>query len=260
MASWLLATWNSILAVASWLVAACSACLHTAWVFIAGTFSWLGSTLHGGLSYLLHFLQYLVWTVLGFFTTSVSYISGFFIALPANSSNETTSKTLTETWDITATTEEKLTETSDATDKTQIETWSIGGWVTNAASLNWASDAYIGLSKGARATQNWVWDGWMWLVLSVAEALTTLTTFFVWVVGSLWSVVCYLISGLWTLLAYVFTSTIGLFTSTASTVTTLAAQASSAVAYNSKLVSKLHLDYFRKTSIYLCRSVFQAFS
>lgn len=242
MTSGLLVVWNTLLALGSWLLATCSSYLHTAWVAVTSMFIWLGNLVHVGLSHLLHFLylildllQNLALTVLGFFSTSVSYMHGLFIPLAANNTSEaivTTQTTHPETLDSQA----AHIKTFDNTQET--ETWSITGWVSEATSLTWATDVYKGLSDGATATKNWVWSGWMWLVLSAADVLTTLATFILWFLGSLWSLVCYLASGLWTLLAYIFSGIIGFFTSTATTMSSLAVTTSSAVVHYSSLVGK----------------------
>ncbi|KAK3871908.1 hypothetical protein Pcinc_022972 [Petrolisthes cinctipes] len=238
ISSGLLVVWKTLLALGSWLLATCSTCLHTAWVSVASMFSLLGTLVYAGLSHLLHFLylildllQYLALTVLGFFTTSVSYIHGVFIPLAAKTTNTVNTQTiLSETLDSQTT----HTKTFDTTQET--ETWSITGWVSDAASLNWATDIYKGLVDGATTTKNWMWSGWMWMVLSVADALNTVATFILWLLGSLWFLACYLVSGLWTGLAYIFSGIIGFFTSTATTVSSLASATSSAVVHYSSLI------------------------
>lgn len=167
-------------------------------------FTWLGSLVHSSLAYVLHILyltmellQYLALSVLSFFSSSVAYISGIFLPIIAN--NETTEDTQSDT-----------------------EGKSVGfiAWASSfsVTVTELASEVYLSLSEGIQASGNWLWTSWLWLVLTVGEAITYAAVFVMWLLASLWSIVVYLISSLWTGLLYIIVGIGGFLSSTAITV------------------------------------------
>ncbi|XP_042241959.1 uncharacterized protein LOC121879401 isoform X2 [Homarus americanus] len=212
---------ESTLSLVSWLASACYTGLMSVWLTIVGMFTWLGSVVQTCLAYMLKFLylmleylQYLALAILSFFSSSASYVSGLF--LPIIGSNET---------------EEEM-QTVDS----ETRSWNIITWASSFSPMERISEAYVSLSEVIQASGNWLWTGWLWLVLTVAEALTTTASFILWLLGSTWAFIWYLVSGLWTLLTYAIVGTVGVVTSTATTVSSIVVGTLSTVTNNAKLL------------------------
>lgn len=73
-------------------------------------------------------------------------------------------------------------------------------------------------------------------MISVADALTAGVSSLLWLLGLVWSLLWFMVSGLWTVLVYIFTGTIGLFSSAAAAVTSVVVEVSSSVASAAQLV------------------------
>ncbi|KAG0715750.1 SUN domain-containing protein 1 [Chionoecetes opilio] len=207
--------WQAMLGLGGWVVSVCSVCLSALWAGITSMVLWLGSVAHSGLAYILQtvylileLLQIMALAVASFFSSSFSYVFGFL--LPTNGSEEVA--------------------------ENEAQSWRASAWYSNAASFSWVSQAYTGISEAAQRTQAWLWDGWLWLVICVADAITAGVSSFLWLLGSIWSLLWLLISGLWTVLVYIFTGITGLLSSAATTTTSLVVEVFSTVAGASKLV------------------------
>ncbi|XP_045132558.1 uncharacterized protein LOC123516893 isoform X3 [Portunus trituberculatus] len=215
--------WEAILGLVGWVVSVSSASFSALWNAITSMAVWLGSAAHSGLAYILQtiylileLLQIMGLAVASFFSSSFSYVFGFL--LPINGSEEGAGN--------------------------EAQSWSASAWVSSATSLSWVSQVYTSVSEAAQKTQTWIWDGWLWLVISLADALTAGLSSILWFLGFLWSLVCLMVSGLWTLLVYIFTGTTGFLSSAATTGTSVVVEVFSTVAGASKLV----LLPFSKTS------------
>lgn len=207
--------WEALVGAVGWVVSTASLGLSALWAAVTSMAMWLGSVVHSGLAYILQtiylileLLQIMALAVASFFSSSFSYVFGFL--LPTNGSEENTGS--------------------------EAQSWSASAWFSTATSLNWVSQAYTGVSEAAQRTQTWIWDGWLWLVISVADVLTAGVSSFIWLLGFLWSLLWSLISGLWTILVYIFTGTTGVLSSATTTVTSLAVEVFSTVAGVARLV------------------------
>lgn len=198
--------WEAVTGAAVWVISMCSMGISALWASVTSMATWLGSVAHAGLSLLLQtlylildLLQIAALAVASFFSSSFSYISGFILPV----------------------TQTKGTEGAEAS-QTYVE---------------WMSQAYTSITEAAHKTQTWVWDSWLLLVVSVADALTAVFSSLLWLLGFLWSLVWYMISGLWTVLVYIVTGTVGLVSSACSTVASGAVAVTSTVASSAQLVS-----------------------
>ncbi|XP_063865752.1 uncharacterized protein LOC135103434 isoform X4 [Scylla paramamosain] len=217
--------WEAVLGLMGWVASVSSASFFALWTAITSMAMWLGSAAHSGLAYILQtiyltleFLQIMGLAVASFFSSSFSYVFGFL--LPINGSEEGAGN--------------------------EAQSWSASAWVSSATSLSWVSQVYTGVSEAVQRTQTWIWDGWLWLVISVADALTAGVSSILWLLGFLWSLVCLMVSGLWTLLVYIFTGTTGFLSSAATTGTSVVVEVFSAVAGASKLVL---LPFFKTSEL-----------
>ena len=223
--------WEAVLGVVSWVLSVTSVGLSALWAAITSMVMWLGSVAHSGLAYILQtiylileLLQIMALAITSFFSSSFSYVFGFL--LPTNGSEQV------------------------AEHEAQIK--STSAWVSSGTFLSWVSQVYTGVSEAAQRTRTWIWDGWLWLVISVADALTAGVASILWLLGFLWSMVCLIVSGLWTVLVYIFTGTTGLLSSAATTVTSRVVQVFSTVAGASRMVSNHYYSFlytFTKSSI-----------
>lgn len=207
--------WEAVLGLVGWVMSVSSASFSALWTAITSMAMWLGSAAHSGLAYILQtiylileLLQIMGLAVASFFSSSFSYVFGFL--LPINGSEEGAGN--------------------------EAQSWSASAWVSSATSLSWVSQVYKGVSEAAQKTQTWIWDGWLWLVISVADALTAGVSSILWLLGFLWSLVCLMVTGLWTLLVYIFTGITGFLSSAATTGTSVVVEVFSTVAGASKLV------------------------
>lgn len=198
--------WEAATGAVMWVFSMCSIGISALWASVSSMATWLGSVAHAGLSLLLQtlyltldLLQIVALAVANSFSSSVSYIYGFLLPV----------------------THTKGAEETEA---------------SGQSSMLWMSQAYTSVTEAAQKTQTWVWDGWLWLVVSVADALTAGVSSLLWLLASLWSLVWYVISGLWTVLVYIFTGTAGFISSTYAAVTSGVVQMSSAVASSVQLV------------------------
>ncbi|XP_069936393.1 uncharacterized protein [Cherax quadricarinatus] len=220
---------KSVVDISSWLASAWYTSLSSLWGLIMGMFSLLGSAVQICLSYILHFLyvileyiQYLTLAVLSFFSSFVSFVSGLFMSIIGTSPTSE---------DLNSLNEESLS-------------WNIHSLASSFSPMAWMSNTYVSLTEVVETSGNWLWTGWLWLVLSVSEVLTIATSFILWLLSSLCSLVWYLASGLWTLLIYTIIGTIGFITSTAATVSSLAVETSSTAISN---VKGLVLPFFQSS-------------
>lgn len=204
--------WEAATGAVAWVMSMFTAGISALWVSVTSMATWLWSVAHAGLTLLLQtlylmleLLQIVALAVVTSFSSSVSYIFGFlFPVAPTKGSEGAESET--------------------------------SAWLSGQASMDWVSQAYTSVSEAAQKTQTWVWEGWLWLVISVADALTAVASSLLWLLGLVWSLLWFLVSGLWTVLVYIFTGTIGLFSSTSAAVTSSVVEASSSVASTVQLL------------------------
>ncbi|XP_042882143.1 uncharacterized protein LOC122259442 isoform X3 [Penaeus japonicus] len=213
--------WQSLVELCEWIGTAFVAGFSAAWVSVLGMFTWLGSVIYACLAYaldglyiVLGFLQYIGLAILSFFTSGFSYFSALF--LPVNDTNNNMDETQTTTEDV--------------------QSWSIIGWVSSIISKENLSHLYGSASEITQTSGNWLWNSWLWLIVTLGEALTSAASYAQWLLYSLISLVVYLLTGLWNLLAYLFFGLIGLVTSAAASVSYAAVTTSSAVTNGAKLL------------------------
>ncbi|XP_047475070.1 uncharacterized protein LOC125029226 isoform X3 [Penaeus chinensis] len=213
--------WLSLVDLYEWIGSAFVAGVSAAWVSVSGMFTWLGSVTYACLAYaldwlyiVLGFLQYIGLAILSFFTSGVSYLSALF--LPVNDTNNNMDEAQTTTEDV--------------------KSWSIVGWVSSIVPKESFSQLYASATEITQTSGNWLWNSWLWLIVTLGEALTSAATYAQWLLYSLFSLVVYLLTGLWNLLVYLFLGLIGLITSAASSVSYAAVTTSSAVTSGAKLI------------------------
>lgn len=207
--------WEAVTGVVFWAMSMCSLGISALWASVTSMAIWLWSVAHAGLTLILQtlylileVLQIVALEVANFFSSSVSYMFGFLLPVTKGSEGE----------------------------ESEAHSWSAHAWVLKQTSLNWVSQAYTSISEAAQKTQTWMWEGWLWLVISVADALTAMVSSLLWLLGSVWSLLGFMISGLWTVLVYIFTGTIGLFSTASAAVTSVVVEVSSSVASAVQLV------------------------
>lgn len=235
--------WHSVVGLASWIASACVVAVSRAGTTTLGAFAWLGSLVHFGLAYLLHFLylalgflQFLLLSLLSFFSSSVAYISGFFFLPVAHNQTTTTEDT----------TQQSNTETT--------ESESLTAWVFSVSPTEAATVAYMTVSGGLQASGSWLWTTWLWLVLSVGEATNTAASCLVWLLASLGLFLWSLLSSLWAGLTYMFFVIGGFLMAAAnSTVATSSNVATSVkmVGYDENITLSMWLSYR-----YLIKAIF----
>lgn len=210
--------WLSLVDLCEWIGSAFVAGVSAAWVSVSGMFTWLGSVTYACLAFaldwlyiVLGFLQYIGLAILSFFTSGVSYLSALF--LPVNDTNNNMDEAQTTT-----------------------ESWSVVGWVSSIVSKESFSQLYASATEITQTSGNWLWNSWLWLIVTLGETLTSAAAYAQWLLYSLFSLVVYLLTGLWNLLLYLILGVTGLITSAASSVSYAAVTTSSALTNGAKLV------------------------
>ncbi|KAK7066087.1 hypothetical protein SK128_019778 [Halocaridina rubra] len=222
VSSVVVAAWVSTADACMWVAAALYGGLLYAWSSTLAFFTWLGSLAISCLSFLLQlfytsweYLQSSTMAVLGVFSSSASNLYAFLFL----SSNETVSE-----------------DTSTSNDADKVNPWSIVAWAAKLSPLEFISESYVMISEGVQSSGTMLWNGWLWLVLSMGELLSALAGHALGLLSMTWSALVYLVTGLWTLLTYIFLALLGILTTAASTVSSVAYNTSSYIASSSRMI------------------------